>query len=113
MATVGRRSPPDVDRDIEDRSGADPDELGLGGWRKLEMQAAHDAAIDRQRKILLHKRNLDPVLAQRRLAKDLGEETAQIVVADRPQLLHFGDVGRDDLHAGEPSTANRSNRGRL
>ena len=63
------------------------------------MQAAHDAAVDRERQVFLNKRDIDPVPAQHVLAKNLGEEAARIAMADRPDLLYFGDRGRNDLHA--------------
>ncbi len=99
MAAIARRAPPDVDRDIEDRPGADANELGLTLRRNLEMQAAHDAAVDRERMVFLGERDIDAMPPQHVLAKDLREKAARIVMADRPYLLYVGDLGRNDLHA--------------
>jgi len=99
MAAVARRAPADVDRDIEDRAFTDAYQLCLGGRRSLEMQAAHDAGVDRQRMVFLNERSIDAVLAQHILAKDLGEKAARIAVAHRPDFLYLGDLGRNDMHA--------------
>jgi hypothetical protein len=96
---VGRRAPADVDRDIEDRSGRNADELGLTRRRDLEMQTAHHPTVHRERMVFLDKSDIDAVLPQRILAKDLGKKTARVMVANRPYLFHFGDFGRNDLHA--------------
>ena len=69
------------------------------------MQAAHDAALDRQRMVFLDESDLDAVLAQHILAKDLGEKAARVAMADRPDLLYVGNLGRNDLHAANILTA--------
>ena len=56
--------------------------------------------VHRQRVVLLHERRVDAVLAQDRLAEDLGKEAARVAMADRPDLLHLGNCGRNDLHPG-------------
>src|SRR5207249_5735696 len=90
MAAVARRAPADIDRDIEDRPGGDADELGLPLRRNLEMQAAHDAAVDRERMVFLDESNIDAVPPEYVLAKDLGEKTARVGMADRLYLLYIG-----------------------
>src|ERR1700693_4001443 len=98
MAAVAGRAPADVDRNIEDRAHRDADQLGLAlGWN-LEMQAAHDAAVGRERVVFPDEGDIDAVPPQHILAKDLGEEAARVAMADRPYLLYLGDRGRNDLH---------------
>ena len=87
MLAVTRRATADIDRDIEDRAGADPHQLGLRLRRRLEMQPAQDAARRRQRVVLLHECRVDAVLAQHILAEDLGKEAAR--VAWRTGLITF------------------------
>jgi hypothetical protein len=50
--------------------------------------------------VFLDETDNNPVLAQHRIPKDLGEETALVVMAYRPDFLHIGYHGRNDLHAG-------------
>src|SRR5204862_1298152 len=99
---VGRGTAADVDRDIEDRPGADPHQLRLRLGLGLEMQPTDDAARYRQRVVFLQETRLDAILAQHRLAKDLGKETARVAMPDRPDFLYFGNCGRNDLHAPAP-----------
>jgi len=99
MAAVAGRAPTDVDRDIEDRPGGDADELGLTLRRDLEMQAAYDAAVDRERMVFLNERSIDAVPPQDVVAKDLGEKAARVAMADRPYLLYLGNLGWNDLNA--------------
>ena len=98
MMAVSRRALPDIDRDIEDRTGGDPHQLGLARRRGLEMQPPHDAAIDRQGMVFLHERDIDAVFPQQLLAKNLRKKAARIDAADRPDLLHLGNGGGNDLH---------------
>src|SRR5439155_24100194 len=99
VTAVARRAPADVDRDIEDRAGGDADEFGLALRRHLEMQAAHDAAVGRERMIFLNESDIDAVPPQHILAKDLGEKAARVAMADRPDLLYLGNLRRNYLHA--------------
>src|SRR5437763_3230739 len=99
MAAIARRAAADVDCDVEGRTGGDPHQLGLAGWRTLEMQPTHDAAVDRERVVFLNKRDIDAVLSQHILAKNLRKKAARVAMAHRPDLLYVGDLGRNDLHA--------------
>src|SRR5439155_22618145 len=78
--------------------GTDPHQLGLTHRRSLEMQAAHDAAIDRQGVIFLDEGDVDAVLTQQLFPEDLGKEAARVLMANRSDLLDLGNLGGDDLH---------------
>src|SRR5207302_1837502 len=88
----------DIDGDIEDRTGGNAHQLGLPLRRALKMQTAHDTAIDRQGMVFLHERDIDAVLPQQFLAKDLREEAARVEPTNRLDLFHLGNGGGDDLH---------------
>ena len=48
------------------------------------MEAAYHPAIERERQVFLHESDVDTVLPEHRLAKDLGEKAARVVMANRP-----------------------------
>src|SRR5205814_8330995 len=70
------RTPANIDGNIEDRTGRDAQQLGLGERRGLEMQAAQHACAHRQRVIVLDKVNVNSVLPQHVFLEYLGEKPA-------------------------------------
>ena len=58
MPAVGRRAPPQVDGDIEDRPPHYPHQLVLGVGRCLKVQPPHRALQRRQRVVVLHIQNI-------------------------------------------------------
>src|ERR1051325_3107970 len=98
MMPVGWRAVPEIDRDIEDRTGRDAHQLCLWLRRDLKMQAAYNAAISREREVFLDERPRDPVLPQQILPEDLGEKPARVKPANRLYLLYVRNRGGADLH---------------
>ena len=61
MPAEGRRTPADIDGNVEDRAGRYPQQLGLSKRRNLEVKPANRAPPRRQGMVLLHERNVYPV----------------------------------------------------
>jgi hypothetical protein len=99
VAAITWRPNADVDSNVEDRADSDPHQLCLRHWRRLEMQAAQHTFGGGVGVVLLDEPNIDPVLDQHILAKDLGKKPARIAMTNRRDDFHVGNFGADDLHA--------------
>jgi hypothetical protein len=88
---VARRSPAQIDDDVEDPSAQRPDQLGLGKRRDLEMQAAHRSLGARARLVVLDEFVRDAGGDELAPRVGLGEVSARV-----------GDArGADEPHAGK------------
>src|SRR2546425_426565 len=93
----GRRAAPDVDRDVEDLAGDDPDDLALR-LPDLIVQAAQHAA-PRARVVVLHEVRVQAGGLAERLAVVAFQKEAALVAEDfRLEDENLRDLGRDDLH---------------
>ena len=79
MLPESRGIRPHVEHDIEDRAAIDPDQLGLGGRRALQMQSAHDALFQRQGVIILNPVVTDAERRQMPQTEGLGKAAAPII----------------------------------
>jgi hypothetical protein len=98
VPAIGRRPAAEIHRHIDHRAGRDPQQLGLGGGRGLEMEAAHDIGRRGKRLVVLHELDLDPVLAQHIEAEQFGEKTARVAVPNWGDQLDVRDISESDLH---------------
>src|SRR5262245_26749421 len=91
MLTERGRAAADVDCNVQDSPPYDADQLGLGGWRKLEMQSAQSARQLRARHVVLDKAAGDADLAQLSLVKGFAEPATAIdmpIGSDNPRQVH-------------------------
>ena len=87
-ATEARRALANVDRDIEDRTANDPDQLRLSTWRHLEVKPAQRAGKCRKRVVVLDEGQIDTGLGERPLVPRLGKEAAVVTILRRDDLEH-------------------------
>jgi hypothetical protein len=95
---IARRTPADIDGDVENRTRRHLHQLGLGEWRDLEMQPSDDIGAVRVGAIFLHEVNLDPVAGEDVLSKRLGKEATRVAVTHRPDQQDVGKRGFKDQH---------------
>ncbi len=95
---IGRRTDANIDNDIDDRAVKHAQELGLGVRRRLEMQAPHDAALARERVIVLHEFVDDTKFRVAAFAEGFREKTARIAIAFGRKEKHVVEQGRGYFH---------------
>src|SRR6056297_795365 len=94
----GRAAFADVDRHIEKRAAPAPNQLGLRMRRRLKMQAAYRARPPRERMIVLHKVDFDPVRGQCCTVPAFAEKAARIAVPRGCENKHAVKRRSFDLH---------------
>src|SRR5665213_2099797 len=98
MLTIRRRTGANIDGDIEERAAQHAQKLRLGEGCDLKMETAHDAALARQRVIVLNKIVLDPNFRKRALAEGHRKEAAIVEVARRAKQLDVAQSGIEQFH---------------
>ena len=90
---IARRSLANVQRRIEQPPAPAAHQFGLGMWRGLEMQAPDGAHLRRQRMVVLHEIEMQPLTGQRAFVPALAEKPPRITKSARCQNHRAGKGG--------------------